>query len=48
LADAEVRSKLTAAGFSPNSSSAEELAELTQAEYIRLGEVARKANMTSE
>ncbi len=48
LADPEVRGKLTAAGFSANGSSAEELAELTQAEYVRLGEVARKANMTSE
>jgi tripartite-type tricarboxylate transporter receptor subunit TctC len=48
LAAPEVKGKLTASGFSPNGSSADELAELTQAEYVRLGEVARMANMTSE
>jgi tripartite-type tricarboxylate transporter receptor subunit TctC len=44
----EVRNKLLQAGFSPRGSSATELAELSRAEYERLGKVARDAGMTAE
>jgi tripartite-type tricarboxylate transporter receptor subunit TctC len=44
----EVREKLLQAGFSPRGSSARELAELSRAEYERLGKVARDAGMTAE
>jgi tripartite-type tricarboxylate transporter receptor subunit TctC len=44
----EVRNKLLQAGFSPRGSSARELAELSRAEYERLGKVARDAGMTAE
>ena len=46
LAMPEVKDKLLAAGFNPRGSSAEALAQLTQSEYQRLGEVARKAGMS--
>ncbi len=48
LAQPEVKAKLAQAGFSPRGSSAQELATLTQTEYQRLGEVAKKAGMTAE
>jgi tripartite-type tricarboxylate transporter receptor subunit TctC len=48
LALPEVKDKLLQAGFTPKSSSAQELAQLSQAEYERLGPVARKANMTTD
>ena len=48
LALPEVKDKLTQAGFTPRGSSAEALAKLTQSEYQRLGEVARKAGMTAD
>ncbi|MDH6592333.1 tripartite-type tricarboxylate transporter receptor subunit TctC [Variovorax sp. TBS-050B] len=48
LAQPEVKAKLAQAGFSPRGSSAQELATLTQNEYQRLGEVAKKAGMTAE
>ena len=48
LAMPEVKDKLTQAGFTPRGSSAEALAKLTQSEYQRLGEVARKAGMTAD
>jgi tripartite-type tricarboxylate transporter receptor subunit TctC len=48
LAMPDVKEKLIQAGFSPKGSSAEELASLTQTEYRRLGEVARKAGMTAD
>ena len=46
LAMPEVKDKLLAAGFNPRGSSAEELTQLTQSEYQRLGDVARKAGMS--
>ena len=48
LALPEVKDKLTQAGFTPRGSSAEALAKLTQSEYQRLGEVAKKAGMTAD
>ena len=48
LAQPDVKAKLAQAGFSPRGSSAQELATLTQTEYQRLGEVAKKAGMTAE
>jgi len=48
LAMPEVKDKLTQAGFTPRGSSAEALAKLTQSEYQRLGEVAKKAGMTAD
>ncbi|RZI89999.1 MAG: tripartite tricarboxylate transporter substrate binding protein [Variovorax sp.] len=48
LALPEVKDKLVQAGFSPRGSSAEELARLTQSEYQRLGDVAKKAGMTAD
>ncbi|MGJ7491093.1 Bug family tripartite tricarboxylate transporter substrate binding protein [Variovorax sp. ZT4R33] len=44
----EVKDKLTQAGFSPRGSSAEALTKLTQSEYQRLGDVAKKAGMTAD
>ena len=46
LATPEVRSKLLAAGFTPKSSSPQELETLTQTEYVRLGKIARDARMS--
>lgn len=46
LALPEVKDKLLQAGFTPRSSSAQELATLSATEYERLGAVARKSNMT--
>jgi len=48
LALPEVKDKLAQAGFTPRSSSPQELAALGASEYERLGAVARKANMTTE
>jgi len=48
LADPGVKEKLIAAGFSPKSSSAAELATLSATEYERLGKVARGANMSAD
>ena len=48
LAMPEVKAKLQQAGFSPRGSTAQELATLTQTEYQRLGDVARKAGMTAD
>jgi tripartite-type tricarboxylate transporter receptor subunit TctC len=48
LADPGVKEKLVAAGFSPKSSTAAELATLSAQEYERLGKVARGANMTAD
>ena len=48
LADATVQSKLVAAGFTPKGSTAEAFEQLTQSEYQRLGDVARKAKMQAE
>ncbi|RYF34297.1 MAG: tripartite tricarboxylate transporter substrate binding protein, partial [Comamonadaceae bacterium] len=48
LAMPEVKDKLVQAGFSPRGSSADELAKLTQSEYQRLGDVAKKAGMTAD
>ena len=48
LALPDVKDKLTQAGFTPRGSSAEALAKLTQSEYQRLGEVAKKAGMTAD
>lgn len=45
LALPDVKEKLLQAGFTPRSSSAQELTALGLAEYERLGAVARKANM---
>jgi tripartite-type tricarboxylate transporter receptor subunit TctC len=46
LATPAVKEKLVKAGFTPQGSTAQELEKLTQAEYVRLGEVARKAQMS--
>jgi tripartite-type tricarboxylate transporter receptor subunit TctC len=48
LALPDIKDKLTQAGFTPRGSSAEALAKLTQSEYQRLGEVAKKAGMTAD
>ncbi|MBB1600866.1 tripartite tricarboxylate transporter substrate binding protein [Variovorax sp. UMC13] len=48
LALPEVKDKLTQAGFTPRSSTAEALNQLTQSEYQRLGDVARKAGMSAD
>lgn len=48
LALPEVKDKLTQAGFTPRGSSAEALAKLTQSEYQRLGDVAKKAGMSAD
>ena len=48
LATPEVRNKLLTAGFTPRSSSPQELETLTQSEYVRLGQIARDAHMAVE
>ena len=48
LKEATAFEKLTQAGFTPRGSSAEALAKLTQSEYQRLGDVAKKAGMTAD
>ena len=48
LATPEVRAKLLAAGFTPQSSSAQAFEILTQGEYVRLGRIAHDANMIVE
>lgn len=48
LAMPEVKDKLVQAGFSPRSSTADALSKLSQTEYQRLGDVARKAGMTAD
>ncbi|AMM24919.1 Bug family tripartite tricarboxylate transporter substrate binding protein [Variovorax sp. PAMC 28711] len=48
LALPEVKDKLVQAGFSPRGSSADELTKLTQSEYQRLGDVAKKAGMSAD
>ncbi|MDQ0014861.1 tripartite-type tricarboxylate transporter receptor subunit TctC [Variovorax boronicumulans] len=48
LAMPEVKARLQQAGFSPRGSTAQELATLTQTEYQRLGDVAKKAGMTAD
>jgi tripartite-type tricarboxylate transporter receptor subunit TctC len=48
LAMPDVKAKLQQAGFSPRGSTAQELTTLTQTEYQRLGDVARKAGMTAD
>jgi tripartite-type tricarboxylate transporter receptor subunit TctC len=45
LARPDVKDKLVAAGFTPKSSTPQELETLTQKEYVRLGEIAREAHM---
>ncbi|WP_062472727.1 Bug family tripartite tricarboxylate transporter substrate binding protein [Variovorax boronicumulans] len=48
LAMPDVKAKLQQAGFSPRGSSAQELTTLTDTEYKRLGDVAKKAGMTAD
>ncbi|QOF81743.1 Bug family tripartite tricarboxylate transporter substrate binding protein [Variovorax sp. 38R] len=48
LAMPDVKAKLQQAGFSPRGSTAQELSTLTDTEYKRLGDVARKAGMTAD
>ena len=48
LALPEVKDKLLQAGFTPRSSSTQELAALSASEYERLGAVARKAKMSAD
>jgi tripartite-type tricarboxylate transporter receptor subunit TctC len=48
LATPAVKDKLVKAGFTPQGSTAQELEKLTQSEYVRLGEVARKAQMSAD
>ncbi|QHI99506.1 tripartite tricarboxylate transporter substrate binding protein [Xylophilus rhododendri] len=48
LAQPDVRDKLQQAGFSPRGSSPQQLESLTQSEYQRLGDVARRAGMSAE
>lgn len=48
LGQAEIKDKLLQAGFTPRSSSAQELTALGLAEYERLGAVARKAQMSTD
>lgn len=48
LARPDVRDKLVAAGFTPKSSTPQELETLTQKEYVRLGTIARDAQMVAE
>ena len=45
LADPAVKDKLVQAGFTPKGSSAQDFERLTQSEYQRLGDVARKSGM---
>jgi len=48
LAQPEVKDKLAQAGFSPKSSTPQQLESLTQSEYQRLGAVAKRAGMSAE
>ena len=48
LALPEVKEKLVQAGFTPRGSTPQELATLTQTEYQRLGDVARRAGMSAD
>ena len=48
LALPEVKDKLAQAGFSPRSSTPQQLEALTQSEYQRLGTVAHRAGMSAE
>jgi tripartite-type tricarboxylate transporter receptor subunit TctC len=48
LSRPDVKDKLTAAGFTPKGSTPDALETLTQAEYVRLGKIARDAHMTVE
>ena len=48
LALPEVKEKLQRAGFTPKSSSTQELDALAKSEYERLGKIARDAKMTAE
>ena len=48
LADPVIAEKLVAAGFTPKGSTAEAFEQLTQAEYLRLGDVAHKAQMRAD
>jgi tripartite-type tricarboxylate transporter receptor subunit TctC len=48
LAMPDVKAKLAQAGFSPRGSTPHELATLTETEYQRLGDVAKKAGMTAD
>ena len=48
LAMPDVKAKLQQAGFSPRGSTAQELTTLTDTEYKRLGDVAKKAGMTAD
>ncbi|WP_159278943.1 Bug family tripartite tricarboxylate transporter substrate binding protein [Variovorax boronicumulans] len=48
LAMPDVKAKLQQAGFSPRGSSAQELTTLTDTEYKRLGDVAKRAGMTAD
>lgn len=48
LAMPDVKAKLAQAGFSPRSSTPQELTTLTETEYKRLGDVAQKAGMTAD
>ena len=48
LALPEVKDKLLQAGFTPRSSSAQELTALSASEYERLGAVARRAKMSAD
>lgn len=45
LSDPAVKDKLVQAGFTPKGSAAQAFEALTQSEYKRLGDVARKAQM---
>ena len=48
LAQPDVKDKLAQAGFSPKSSTPQQLETLTQSEYQRLGAVAHRAGMSAE
>lgn len=48
LSTPAVKDKLVKAGFTPQGSSAQDLEKLTQAEYVRLGKVARQAQMSAD
>ena len=48
LTDSTIQEKLVAAGFTPKGSTAEAFEQLTQTEYKRLGDAARKAQMKAD
>lgn len=48
LALPAVRDKLVKAGFTPQGSTAQDLEKLTQSEYVRLGKVAKQAQMSAD